>query len=63
LENNIFKNLFVKKMKQYEKRNKLIKWFTIFVILSFIATIVGSGIIAYISINSSENKVQSNQDK
>ena len=50
-------------MKQYEKRNKLIKWFTIFVILSFIATIVGSGIIAYISINSSENKVQSNQDK
>ena len=53
----------MKNMKQYETRNKVIKWFTIFVILSFIATVVGSGIIAYISINSSENNVQSSQDK
>ena len=50
-------------MKQYETRNKVIKWFTIFVILSFVITIVGSGIIAYISINSSENNTQINQDE
>ena len=50
-------------MRQNKTKSKVIKWFTIFVILSFVATIIGSGIIAYISINSSKDNIQVNEDK
>ena len=40
---------------KYETRNKIIKWFTILVVVAFLATVVGSGIVAFIS-TSSEKK-------
>jgi len=41
--------------RKYETRNKIIKWFTILVVIAFLVTVVGSGIVAFIS-TSSEKK-------
>jgi len=41
--------------RKYETRNKVIKWFTILVVIAFLVTVVGSGIVAFIS-TSSERK-------
>ncbi len=41
--------------RKYETRNKVIKWFTILVVIAFLVTVVGSGIVAFIS-TSSEKK-------
>ena len=38
--------------KKYETRNKIIKWFTILVVITFLATVVWSGIVAFISVSS-----------
>lgn len=37
--------------KKYETRNKVVKWFTILVIVAFLVTLVGSWIVAFISTN------------
>ena len=42
--------------KKYKTRNKLIKWFTIIVVLAFLVTVIGSGIVSFISISSTRRK-------
>jgi len=46
--------------KKYETRNKIIKWFTILVVVAFLATVVGSGIVAFISTSSNTQAVNTN---
>ena len=44
--------------KKYETRDKIIKWFTILVIFSFLVTVVGSGIVAFMGNNSTSGPTQ-----